>query len=163
MELNINTQTNTAGNAATAIQNAGFDLSLLLAPDAAPAEKTFTLSVLFDEDGNHKAGFEMVSKNSVQYRNAVRNTTVTAIKRAQTKKEQIDAKTDAGAGKVFDLTEDRNRKIAIAVVVGLPGFVSNGQPVPVSDQVLNALFDKFPTWQDAIIAQLEKDADFLAV
>ena len=150
-------------NAATAIIGAGFDISLLLGPDAAPAEKTFTVSVLFDEDGNHKAGFEIVSKNSEQYRNVIRATSVTAIKRSQTKKEQIDGKTDKGAGTLFDLGEDRSQKIAMAVVVGLPGFVSAGQPVPVTGEFLKAVFDKFPTWQDKILAALEADANFLAI
>lgn len=166
MNTITNTETTavaTAHNAATKILDAGFDIALLLAPDAAPVEKSFTVSVLFDEDGNHKAGFEIVSKNSTQYRDVIRATSVTAIKRSQTKKEQIDAKTDAGAGTLFDLGEDRNQKIAMAVVVGLPGFVSAGQPVPVTGEFLKAVFDKFPTWQDAIIAALEKDANFLAI
>lgn len=153
----------TTTNTATKIINAGFDISLLLGDAAAPAEKTFTVSVLFDADGNHKAGFEIVSKNSDQYRAVVRDTAVTAIKRSQTKSQQIDAKTEAGAGTLYDLGEDRNQKIAMAVVVGLPGFVSNGQPVPVTGEFLKTVFTKFPTWQDKILAALEADANFLAI
>jgi len=166
MNAITNTETTavaTAHNAATAIIDAGFDVDLLLAPDAAPLEKTFTVSVLFNENGDHKAGFEIVSKNSEQYRAVIRATSVTAIKRSQTKKEQIDAKTDAGAGTLFDLGEDRNQKIAMAVVVGLPGFVRAGQPVPVTGAFLKAVFDKFPTWQEKILTSLEADANFLAI
>ena len=152
-----------AHNAATDIIDAGFDISRILAVDAAPLEKPFVVSVLFDEDGNHKAGFEIVSKNSDQYRDVIRATSVTAIKRSQTKKEQIDAKTDKGAGTLYDLGEDRNQKIAMAVVIGLPGFVSAGQQLPVTGDVLKALFDKFPVWQEKIIAALEVDANFLAI
>lgn len=159
--MDINQTTNT--NIATKIIDSGFDISLLMAPDAAPLEKTFTVSVLFDADGNHKAGFEIVSKNSDQYRDVTRATSVTAIKRSQTKSQQIDGKTDAGAGTLYDLGEGRNRKIAKAVVVGLPGFTDKGEQVPVSDAFLDAVFDKFPTWQDAIIVALEKDANFLAI
>lgn len=150
-------------NAATAIVDAGFDISRLLGADAGPLEKTFTVSVLFDDEGNHKAGFEIVSKNSDQYRDVIRATSVTAIKRSQTKKEQIDGKTDAGAGTLFDLGENRAQKIAMAVVVGLPGFVSAGQPVPVTGDFLKAVFDKFPTWQDKVLTALEADANFLAI
>ena len=165
MELNTN-QTDSAaiaGNVATDIIDAGFDISLLMGASAAPTEKTFIVSVLYDEDGNHKAGFEIVSKNSGQYRNAMRSTSVSAIKRGQTKKEQIDAKTDAGAGAMYDLMEDRNQKIAIAVVVGLPGFTDKGQPVAVSEQFLKVVFAKFPTWQEKILAALEADANFLTI
>lgn len=150
-------------NAATAIVDAGFDISRLLGENAAPLEKPFVVSVLFDDEGNHKAGFEIVSKNSDQYRDVIRATSVSAIKRSQTKKEQIDAKTEKGAGTLFDLGEDRNQKIAMAVVIGLPGFVSAGQQLPVTGEVLKAIFDKFPVWQDKIIAALEADANFLAI
>lgn len=162
MNITENTGTATIHNAATAIVDAGFDISLLLAPNAAPLEKTFTVSVLFDKDGNHKAGFEIVSKNSDQYRAAVRATSTTAIKRSQTKSLQIDGKTDAGAATIFDLGEDRGRKIAIAVVVGLPGFTDKGAQVPVSEAFLNAVFDKFPTWEEKILNALEVDGNFLA-
>ena len=148
-------------NTAQAIAAAGFDISLLNAD--APIEKTHTVTVLFDNDGNHRAGFEIVSKNSVQYQDAIRATSVNAIKRGQTKSLQIDAKTDEGAGTLYDLGEDRNMKIAMAVVVGLPGFVDQGEPVPVTAAFLKACFTKFPTWQDKIIAALEADANFLTV
>jgi hypothetical protein len=159
MDITATTDTNTA----TKIIDSGFDINLLLGEAAAPAEKNFTVSVLFDDDGNHKAGFEIVSKNSEQYRDVIRATSVTAIKRAQTKKQQIDGKTDAGANTLFELGENRGRKIAMAVVVGLPGFVDKGQPVPVSEQFLNAVFDKFPTWEEKILAALESDANFLVI
>lgn len=155
----MNTNTNTAEK----IIDAGFDIALLFGDNAAPAEKTHTVNVLFDDEGNPKAGFEIVSKNSDQYRDVVRATSVTAIKRSQAKKEQIDAKTDDGAGTLFDLGEDRNQKIAMAVVVGLPGFVDKGTPVQVSGQFLRAVFTKFPTWQEKILAALEADANFLAI
>jgi len=148
-------------NTAQAIVSAGFDISLLSAD--APIEKTHVVTVLFDADGNHRAGFEIVSKNSLQYQDVIRATSVTAIKRGQTKSLQIDGKTDEGAGTLYDLGEDRNMQIAMAVVVGLPGFVDQGQPVPVTQTFLKACFTKFPTWQDKIIAALEVDANFLKV
>jgi hypothetical protein len=157
MELNTTTQTNAKAVAA------GVDIDLLLATGAAPVEKIHTVSVLFNDDGDHAAGFDIVGKNSDQYRAVIRATSVVAIKRSQTKKQQIDGKTDAGAGQLFDLGEDRNLKIAKAVVVGLPGFVSAGQPLPLTGATLDALFAKFPSWVDKIIAALEVDANFLII
>lgn len=149
-------------NQAQKIINAGFDISLL-ADGAASLEKSHVVTVLFDDEGNHQAGFEIVSKNSDQYRDVIRATSVTAIKRSTQKNKQIDAKTDDGAGELFDLGDDRNMKIASAVVIGLPGFVDKGVPVPVTAAFLKAVFTKFPTWQEKILAALEADANFLTV
>ncbi|SDF81696.1 MULTISPECIES: hypothetical protein [unclassified Duganella] len=167
MELNTTTQTTTL-NAAVAIASvpaaaAGIDFDALVATGAAPIAKTHTVPVLFDDDGNQKAGIEIVGKNSEQYRSVIRTTSVVAIKRSQTKKQQIDGKTDTGAGQLYDLGEDRNLKIAVAVTVGLPGFVSGGQPLAVTEANVTVLLKKFPTWVDKIIAALEVDADFLTI
>lgn len=151
---------NTTNNAVK-IASAGFDIALLASPEK--IAKVHTVEVAHDDDGNMLAGFDIVGKNSVQYRDVIRATSVTAIKRSQTKKEQIDAKTEKGAGTLYDLGEDRNRKIAIAVVVGAPGFVSNGQPVELTEGFLNLCFDAQPTWQEKILAALEADANFLAI
>ncbi len=149
-------------NIATKIVAAGFDISLL-SDNAAQLFKTHVVTVLYDDEGEHKAGFEIVGKNSDQYRDVIRATSTGAIKRSVQKNKQIDAKTDAGAGELFDLGEDRNMKIAMAVVVGLPGFVDKGEQVPVTADFLKAVFTKFPTWQDKIIADLEVDSNFLTV
>lgn len=151
----------TITNNAVKIASAGFDIALLASPEK--IAKVHTVEVAHDDDGNMLAGFEIVGKNSSQYRDVIRATSVTAIKRSQTKKEQIDAKTEKGAGTLYDLGEDRNRKIAIAVVVGAPGFVSNGQPVELTEGFLNLCFDAQPTWQEKILAALEADANFLAI
>ena len=171
--MELNNQTTTAVATATLIAagaavagagaNVGVDFDQLLAVSATPVEKTFTVSTLFNDDGDHAAGFEIVGKNSTQYRDVIRATSVTAIKRSQTKKQQIDGKTDAGAGQLYDLGEDRNLKIAVAVTVGLPGFASAGQPVPATEANVTALLKKFPAWVDKIIAALEVDANFLTI
>ncbi|MYN42743.1 hypothetical protein GTP55_25700 [Duganella sp. FT109W] len=143
------------------IISAGFDIALLSSPEK--ISKVHTVEVVHDDDGNMLAGFDIVGKNSVQYKDVIRSTSVAAIKRSQTKKEQIDAKTEKGAGTLYDLGEDRNRKIAIAVVVGAPGFVSNGEPVALTPEFLNLCFDAQPTWEAKILAALEADANFLAI
>jgi hypothetical protein len=152
---------NAITNNAVKIASAGFDIALLASPEK--IAKVHTVEVAHDDDGNMLAGFDIVGKNSTQYRDVIRATSVTAIKRSQTKKEQIDAKTEKGAGTLYDLGEDRNRKIAIAVVVAAPGFVSNGQPVELTEGFLNLCFDAQPTWQEKILAALEADANFLAI
>jgi len=152
---------NAITNNAVKIASAGFDIALLASPEK--IAKVHTVEVAHDDDGNMLAGFDIVGKNSTQYRDVIRATSVTAIKRSQTKKEQIDAKTEKGAGTLYDLGEGRNRKIAIAVVVGAPGFVSNGQPVELTEGFLNLCFDAQPTWQEKILAALEADANFLAI
>lgn len=143
------------------IISAGFDIALLASPEK--ISKVHTVEVAHDDDGNMLAGFDIVGKNSTQYRDVIRSTSVAAIKRSQTKKEQIDAKTEKGAGTLYDLGEDRNRKIAIAVVVGAPGFVSNGEPVVLTPEFLNLCFDAQPTWEAKILAALDADANFLAI
>jgi hypothetical protein len=149
-------------NQAQTLQSVGFDISLL-SDNAAPVEKSHTVTVLFDDEGNHKAGFEIVSKNSEQYRTVIRETSVNAIKRSVQKNKQIDAKTDDGAGQLYDLGENRSMHIAMAVVIGLPGFVDKGVPVPVTEQFLKGVFAKFPSWQDKILQALESEANFLTV
>ena len=145
----------------TTILNTGFDIALLASPEK--IAKVHTVEVVHDADGNMLAGFDIVGKDSTQYRDVIRSTSVAAIKRSQTKKEQIDAKTEKGAGTLYDLGENRNRKIAIAVTVGAPGFVSNGEPVELTEGFLNLCFDAKPTWEAAILAALDADANFSAI
>ena len=151
-------------NTAQKIINAGFDISLI-AEGAPSIEKSHTVTVIFDEEGNHQAGFEIVEggKNSLQYRHAIRASDTGIVMTSQQKNKQIDAKTFDGATAILDRGDDRNFKIACAVIVGLPGFVDKGAPVPVTDEFLRAVFTKFPVWQEKILAALEVDADFLAI
>lgn len=144
------------------ITSVGFDISLLNG-DSNTADQVHLVSVLFDEDGGHKAGFEIVSKNSDQYRNVIRETSVMAIKRSVQKSKQIDAKTDEGAAELYDLAESRNLKIAVAVVVGMPGFVDKGIPVEPTPALLKSIFEKMPSWQEKVLAALEADGNFLTV
>ncbi len=148
-------------NTATKMINAGFDIALLSA--AASVFKSHVVTVLFDDEGKHQAGFEIVGKNSEQYQDVIRATSTGAIQRSVQKKQQIDATTEKGAGDLYDLGVDRNMKIAMAVVVGLPGFVDKGQPVPVTGEFIKQVFTMFPTWQEKILAALEADSNFLTI
>lgn len=148
-------------NAAKTIISAGFDISALKKGRA--IFKPHTVTVIFDDNGKHEAGFEIVGKNSEQYQDVIRATSTGAIQRSVQKKNQIDAATEEGAGALYDLGVDRNMKIAMAVVTGLPGFVDGGQPVPVSGEFLKEVFELFPTWQEKILNALEADANFLTI
>lgn len=149
-------------NNAQMIASAGFDISLLN-DGGKPVDQVHLVSVMFDEDGGHKAGFEIVGKNSDQYRAVIRETSLVAIKRSVQKSKQIDAKTDEGAAELYDLAESRNMKIAIAVVVGLPGFVDKGVPVQATPALLKSIFEKMPSWQEKVLAALEADSNFLTI
>ena len=149
-------------NIAQKIVSAGFDISVL-SDEAAVLYKTHTVGIKFDAEGEIAVGIEMVGKASEQYQDAIRETTVGAIKRSQNKGQQIDGATDVGANALFDLGESRNMRIAIAVTVGLPGFVDNGVPVKPTPALLKQMYTKFPAWQEKVLAALEADANFLAV
>ena len=154
---------NTINQAIQANVSPAVEIDVLLSSGSAGVEKVHTVTVLFDEDGNHKAGFDIVGKNSEQYRDAVRRTALASIKRANIKKQQIDGKTDAGAAQLYSIGERNSLEIAKAVVVGLPGFGANGLPLSVSGEVLDKMFAKFPAWVDKIHAALEVDANFLTI
>lgn len=151
-------------NIATKIISAGFDIAALNAP-AAVLFKSHVVTVIFDNDGKHQAGFEIAAggKNSEQYQEVIRATSTGAIQRSVQKKQVIDAATEDGAGALYDLGVDRTMKIAMAVIVGLPGFVDKGEPVPVTGEFLKMVFTKFPTWQNQVLAALEADSNFLTI
>lgn len=149
-------------NNAQKIASACFDISVL-ADEAAILYKTHTVGIKYDAEGKISVGIEIVGKASEQYQDIVRETTVSAIKRGQSKGMQIDGSTDDGAGTLFELGESRNMRIAIAVTVGLVGFVDNGAPVKPTPALLKQIYTKFPAWQEKVLAALEADANFLAV
>lgn len=147
-------------NKAQAIQ-AGVDLDALFAT----AEKRVTVDVpvLFDADGEPKAGFRIVGKNSAECQAELAAIRVEGHKRSAKRKTAIDASTDEGARQLVDLVDNNQRRIALAVCVETFGFERAGKEVQLSREQINAAFNKFPTWEDAVSVALEKDADFLKV
>jgi hypothetical protein len=147
-------------NKAQAIQ-AGVDLDALFAT----AEKRVTVDVpvIFDADGEGKAGFRIVGKNSAECQAELAAIRTEGHKRAAKRRTAIDASTDEGARQLVDLVDNNQRRVALAVCVETWGFEQAGQPVQLSREQIDAAFDKFPTWENYIHAALEKDADFLKV
>jgi hypothetical protein len=148
-------------NTAQQIISAGFDIANLTTPDAAPA--TLKVDLLFNADGDAVAGVVIVGKNSDQYRTEKDALSVESVKRGARTATAIDTKTDEGATKLVEVTNEHQQRLALAVVVDWYGFTSGGAPAALDKTVLAAAFKKYPTWVDAIQAGLAKDAAFLKV
>lgn len=127
------------------------------------AAATHRCGVIFDDEGNAKSGFIIVSKNSKECLDAQRKIRVNGIMRSNKRKKDIDATTESGAGVVFDSIAANNRALALGVVVGWFGFNKGGQPAPFDKAMVPAMFDKSPTWQEKVLMDLENEANFLQV
>jgi hypothetical protein len=147
-------------NAAQKIMT-GVDFDSML--ESASKRVTHDVPVLFDDDGEPKAGFRIVGKNSPEYVAENRATQAEGHQRAYKRKSAIDPATDEGSFQLADLINDNKKRIALAVTVDSFGFESGGKPLQLSKAQIVAAFEKFPTWQDRVLAALENDANFLKV
>lgn len=147
-------------NQAQKIQ-AGVDFDNIL--ESAEKRSTVDVPVLFDEDGEPKAGFRIVSKNSPEYQGEQQAMRAEGHKRAAKRKTAIDASTDEGALQLVHLVDDNQRRLALAVVAETFGFERAKEEIQLTKAQIIAAFDKFPTWQDRVMAKLEDDAAFLKV
>jgi lipoprotein-anchoring transpeptidase ErfK/SrfK len=147
-------------NAAQKIMT-GVDFDSIL--EGASRRVTHDVPVLFDDDGEPKAGFRIVGKNSPEYQAEHAAIRAEGHKRAAKRKTAIDTSTDEGAMQLVNLVDDNQRRLALAVTVESYGFESGGAPLQLSKAQIAAAFDKFPTWQDRVAAALEQDANFLKV
>jgi hypothetical protein len=121
---------------------------------------TSQVVLAFDDEGQPKAWFDIVSKDSDQYRNAAEKLRVVGIKRGAAGKK-IDTKTDDGAARLDGIIQRNEFELAVAVVVGWGGFGAAGQPAPLTDEALRKVLTAKPTWREKIIAALEDEASFL--
>jgi len=147
-------------NQAQKIQ-AGIDFDSILA--GADKRVTVRVPVLFDEDGEPKAGFVIVGKNSPEFRQENHAIRSEGYQRSAKRTTAIDTKTEEGASQLVHLVDVNQARIALAVAVETFGFTSEGKDIQLSASQKAAAFEKYPTWQDLVIAALEKDADFLKV
>jgi hypothetical protein len=147
-------------NAAQAIQ-AGVDFDSILA--TAGKRVTVDVPVMFNDDGDGVAGFRIVGKNSPEYQGESHAIRAEGMQRSAKRKTAIDASTDEGSAQLVDLIDSNQDRLALAVTVESYGFTSGGAPVSLNKDQTKAAFEKFPTWQDRVMAALEKDADFLKV
>lgn len=147
-------------NNAQNIIASGFDIAILTAP-AADAKATFNVDLMFNDDGDAVSGLICVGKNSDEYRAITKQIRAENLKRGARTGTAIDTKTDAGAAQAIELSDENSKRIALAVTTGWFGFTSAGQPVPFDSSMVEAAFDKYPTWVDAVQVALEKDANFM--
>lgn len=147
-------------NQAQKIQS-GIDFDSILA--GADKRVTVKVPVLFDDDGEPKAGFLIVGKNSPEYRGVNHAVRSEGYQRSARRKTAIDSATEEGSSQLVHLVDASQSRIALAVAVETFGFTSGGADVQLTEAQKVAAFAKFPTWQDLIIGALEKDADFLKV
>ena len=145
-------------NAAQAIAVAGFDIANLSAP---AARVTFDVPVIFDADGEPVAGIKIVGKNSDEYRKESHAVRAEGYKKSARRKTAIDASTDEGAELLVQAIDGNQKRLALAVVTGWYGFTSNGAPVPLDPALLEAAFEKYPTWQEKVTTALENESNFL--
>lgn len=121
---------------------------------------TSQVVVAFDEEGQPKAWFDVVGKDSDQYRQAAEKLRLAGIKRGATR-QKIDTKTDDGAARLDGIIQRNDFELAVAVVVGWGGFGAAGKPVPLTDEALRNVLKAKPTWREKISAALEDEAGFL--
>lgn len=126
------------------------------------ATKEHKCGVQFDIEGNPTAGFIMVGKNSSQYRNVQREMRIENLQRsAQRKVEQIDTATAEGAGVVISAVEEQDHRTAVAVITGWFGFGNGETEVPFDASRVPGILQAMPTWQNAVLKDLERDANFM--
>lgn len=122
---------------------------------------THKCDVLFDGEGKGYAGFIMVGKNSEQYREVQRQLRLEGLQRSAARKEAVDTSTPEGAAVVIDAIDDQNMRTACAVVTGWYGLGQGGQAATFDASVLPELFKAMPTWKDKVLADLEKEGNFM--
>ncbi|MDC8758580.1 hypothetical protein [Janthinobacterium fluminis] len=139
---------------------AGFDITNLSGNAKAV---TFDVPVIVDADGEPVAGLTIVGKNSEEYRVANNAVRAEGYKKSARRKTAIDASTDEGAEQLVQAIDGNQKRLALAVVTGWYGFTHDGAPAPMDKALLEAAFDKYPTWQEKVTLALENDANFLKV
>ncbi|HEX5126488.1 MAG TPA: hypothetical protein VFW00_07085 [Rhodocyclaceae bacterium] len=150
-------------NTAQTIASAGFDISNIAAQEDPANPRTFKVDLTFTPDGDPLAGLIIVGKGSEQYRNESHAIRAEGFKKSARVSTAIDTKTDEGASQLVDTIDDNDRRLALAVVVGWYGFTNAGAAVEFDKRLVEAAFDKFPTWQEKVLAALGNDANFLKV
>lgn len=142
-------------------QSQTVDLDSLLSLDT--SQITHRVPVIFDEEGNAKAGFIIVGKNSPQYLDVTGKSRVGNIMKSAARKKAIDTSTEEGA-KILTSTLDNNESAtALAVTTGWFGFGVEGADAPFDRAVVDKMFAKFPTWKAKVLADLDNDGNFIKV
>lgn len=125
------------------------------------ATVTHKCAVITDTEGNPLAGFHMVGKNSSQYREVQRQLRVEGLQRSAKRKEAVDTSTAGGAAVVIEAVDASNMRTACAVITGWFGFGEGTTEAAFDASKLESIFTQMPTWKDKVLADLEKDANFM--
>lgn len=139
----------------------GFELDDLT--NLNPSKITHRVGVVFDEEGEATVGFIIVGRNSEEHRNVEGRQRLANIQRSAKRGKGIDAKTEEGAAVIAQTVDTNEQERALAVTVDWFGFNVEGAPATFDRNKVETLFKKFPTWQDAVIAALDNDKNFMKV
>lgn len=125
------------------------------------ASTTHKCAVITDIEGNPVAGFVMVGKNSAEYRAIQRELRQEGLQRSAARKQTVDTATPEGAALVISTIDEQNSRTACAVITGWFGFGADGQEATFDKSQLPNIFTQMPAWQDKVLADLEKDGNFM--
>lgn len=128
------------------------------------ATLTHKVAVITDDEGKPLAGFLIVGKNSPQFRAHQRELRSEALQRSAVRKEAADAKTVEGAAEVIEGVDSQNMRTACAVVTGWFGFCEDEAgkiEIPFDAKRIPSIFEEMPTWKDKVLADLEKEGNFM--
>jgi hypothetical protein len=140
-----------------------FDLGNLLKNPGLLKNATHRVPFLYDKDGKPFAGAIIVGKNSDQYQDASVALRVGNMQKAAQREAPVDTKTEEGAELLVKTIQQSEHHIAVAVTVGLYGFVVDGEPVEATSEILKTLYESCPQWQKLVTDALEVDANFSKV
>lgn len=129
------------------------------------APGTKKVAVDWDENGDPKVGFIIVSKDSKEYRGAAAKQRAAAIRRQAVKKSRIDRTTEEGALEMDNVVQSSEFAVALAVVVDWFGFTQsdgNGgkKPADFSKERVEHMLTVRPTWREEITKALEEPEGF---
>lgn len=128
-----------------------------------PADATQKVGIVFGDDGEPTVGFVIVSRDSQQYRDALKRMRVAGVKRGAVKSQRFDLKTEEGAASYDDQVQSNDFELAVAVTVGWFGFTDAGKPAAFSTEAIRKAYTARPTWRERVSAALENEAGFLPV
>jgi len=118
------------------------------------------VQLLFDDEGRSASGFKVVGANSKQYQEADRAWKLMNVRKSARRGRGIDGATDTGAAELVDLIAKREMAICVACVVEIYGFTNEGQPAPLGEETLKAIFAARPTWRTKTAFAVESEQVF---
>ena len=105
-------------------------------------------------------GLYVRSANAPEVQAAEQQLNVKALTKSALRGRPIDLKQEGDAESWAETLSERENVRAIAAVSGWYGFVKSGQPVECTPALVADLFKKRPAWRDAVLAVMDKEANF---